>query len=73
MWAKVIGVMVKRHRESGANGESPMASLIYPLTQIALGTAGLIPTPRLDRGGGVCSVCRVCVVAVLCCRRNGRF
>jgi hypothetical protein len=49
VWAQILGTMIKRHKESGANGESPMASLIYPLVQVTLGTISLIPTSRCVR------------------------
>lgn len=48
VWCRVVGAMIKRHRESGANGDSAMASLVYPLVQVVMGTISLIPTPRYE-------------------------
>ncbi|KAI0236209.1 Nucleolar Complex 2 protein [Massospora cicadina] len=44
-WAHVLSTYCDRDVVS-AHGESPLQPLIYPLTQVALGTISLIPSPK---------------------------
>ena len=60
VWARMLGTYCRRSRPAGSpDSTSPLMPLVYPLIQIALGTARYVHGDRLaSRGCCIGSCCR---------------